>query len=260
MKDDLDVFAYNRRAWDRQVRDGDRWTIPVEPEVIAAARRGDWSVVLTPSRPVPRDWFPEDFEGVRVLALACGGGQQGPVFAAAGAEVTVLDAAASQLAQDRAVATREGLSLRTVQGDMGDLSAFGDGSFDLVFHPVANLFVPEIRGVWKEASRVLRRGGELLAGFANPLYFLFDDEAFSRGELVVRYRIPYADTEQLDASRLEALMADEQPLCFGHTLEDQIAGQLDAGLALVGFYEDRWDDKIIDDRIATFIATRACKA
>src|SRR5437016_10566582 len=110
----MDILSYNRRAWDRKVAEGDRWTVPVGPEVIAAARRGDWQVVLTPTRPVPREWFP-DLAGLDVLCLASGGGQQGPVLAAAGAAVTVLDASPAQLARDRLVAEREGLALRTVE-------------------------------------------------------------------------------------------------------------------------------------------------
>jgi hypothetical protein len=82
----MDVFAYNRQA-----ERGNRWTVPVGPGVIAAARRGDWQVVLTPTRPVPRGWFPA-LAGLDLLCLASGGCQQGPVLAAAGAAVTVLDA------------------------------------------------------------------------------------------------------------------------------------------------------------------------
>jgi hypothetical protein len=37
----MDILAYNRQAWDRQAEKGNRWTVPVGPEVIAAARRGD---------------------------------------------------------------------------------------------------------------------------------------------------------------------------------------------------------------------------
>ena len=255
----MDVFRYNQRAWDHQVGEGNRWTVPVDAEAIARARDGELAVVLTPHRLVPRTWFPASLAGVKVLGLACGGGQQGPLLAAAGAEVTVVDASAEQLAQDRRVAEREGLRLTTLQADMAALSSLPDAAFDLVFHPVSNIFVRDVRPVWREAARVLRRGGELLSGFVNPFYFLFDDDALARDEYVVRYRIPYADTDQLDSASLDALMAQKEPLCFGHSLTDQIGGQLDAGLAVVGFYEDRWSDKPIDDRIATFIATRSRK-
>ncbi|HEX8686475.1 MAG TPA: hypothetical protein VF654_08230 [Pyrinomonadaceae bacterium] len=87
----MDVREYNRRAWDRQVEGGNPWTVPVGPEVIAEARRGRWSVLLTEQKPAPRGWFPEQMGGLEVLCLASGGGQQGPTLAAAGARVTVLD-------------------------------------------------------------------------------------------------------------------------------------------------------------------------
>src|SRR6266850_1281264 len=53
-----DVRALNRSAWDLAVTKGNRWTVPVSPETIAAARRGEWEVLLTPTRAVPRAWFP----------------------------------------------------------------------------------------------------------------------------------------------------------------------------------------------------------
>ena len=62
-------------------------------------------------------------------------------LAAAGARVTVFDNSPQQLAQDRHVATREGLELITIQGDMRDLSAFDDEAFDLVWHAHALAFV-----------------------------------------------------------------------------------------------------------------------
>ena len=99
-------------------------------------RAGDWSVVLIGYEPVPRRWFPADLAGTAVLCLASGGGQQGPVLAAAGADVTVFDNSPRQLSRDDEVAARDGLAVRTVLGDMRDLGAFANGSFDLATRAV----------------------------------------------------------------------------------------------------------------------------
>ena len=255
----MDVRGYNQEAWDREVERGNQWTVPVGPEVIEAARRGRWDVLLTDSIPVPKAWFPE-MRGAEILCLASGGGQQAPVFAAAGARVTVLDNSPGQLAQDRLVAGRDSLELRTVQGDMRDLSLFANGSFDLVFHPVSNLFVPEVRPVWKEAFRVLRRGGNLLAGFLNPAVYIFDmDLADSTGELRVRYELPFAASTSLSEEDLRGQIERGEPLEFSHTLEDQIGGQTDAGFVISGFYEDRHRDDPVAAYMPTFVATRATK-
>jgi SAM-dependent methyltransferase len=255
----VDIGGYNQEAWDRQVEDGNEWTVPVGPEVIEAARRGEWEVLLTNTKPVPRAWFPE-MRGAEVLCLASGGGQQGPIFAAAGASVIVLDNSPRQLAQDRLVAERESLDLGTVQGDMRDLSIFADESFDLVFHPVSNLFVPEVRPVWREAFRVLRRGGILLAGFLNPANFIFDlDLADTTGELRVRYELPFAAATSLSEEDLKRWVERGDPLEFSHTLEDQIGGQTEAGFLISGFYEDYHLDDPIAAHMPTLIATRAIK-
>lgn len=253
----MDPKRHNRAAWDRLVAAGNRWTVPVGPEVIAAARGGVWSVLLTPTKPVPRDWFGDLF-GRDVLGLASGGGQQCSIFAAAGARVTSFDQSEAQLARDREVAERERLAIRTVQGDMADLSALADASFDLVFHPSSNGFVPEIRPVWREAFRVLKPGGVLLAGFVQPVLYVFDEAAEARGELVPRHAIPYSDLTSLTRDEVDAKLSSGEPLSFGHSLEDQIGGQIDAGFALTGFYEDRWDGPV-DRLIACHAATRAVK-
>jgi len=252
-----DVTVWNRAAWDREVARGNPWTVPVTSEQVAAARRGEWSVVLTPTKPVPRDWFGA-LAGARVLALASGGGQQAPILAAAGARVTVLDNSPSQLDRDREVAARDGLELRTELGLMTDLSRFADASFDLVFHPVSNLFIPDVRPVWGEAFRVLRPGGRLLAGFANPVLFVFDVEPDARGEMVARHPIPYADTA-LAGEALEKRLASGEPLEYGHTLADQIGGQTDAGFAITGCFEDGFPEGAVDRFLPTFIATFAIR-
>jgi SAM-dependent methyltransferase len=257
----MDVRAYNRAAWDRKVSEGDRWTVPVSPERVAAARAGTWSVVLTPHKSVPRAWFPADLRGIDVLCLASGGGQQAPILAAAGATVTVLDNSPAQLAQDRAVAERDGLDVVTVLGDMGDLSGFSAESFDLVFHPVSNCFTPDVRRVWIEAARVLRRGGALLAGFCNPILLAIDPDQEKEGIARIRFKIPYSDLTSLTDEERRRYTDRGEPLSFGHTLEDQIAGQLDAGLVITGFYEDRHvEGDLLSTYMPVFIATRSTKA
>lgn len=255
----MDIRKHNREAWDRQVAEGNRWTIPVSPEEIAAARQGEWALVLTPTIPVPRAWF-GPLEGRDVLCLASGGGQQGPILAAAGANVTVFDNSPAQLARDRMVAEREGLPLTIEEGDMADLSRFPDKRFDLIFHPVSNVFAPDVRPVWREAYRVLRSGGALLAGFMNPVLYIFDlDLMDDEQRLEVRYRLPYSDLHSLDKARRQVILDNGWPLEFAHTLDDQIGGQLAAGFVLTGFYEDRDPDTYLSEFIPTFIATRALK-
>lgn len=254
----MNILMHNKQAWNRAVESGNRWTVPVSSQEIAQARAGIWQVVLTPTRPVPASWFPPP-AGLDVLCLASGGGQQGPILAAAGANVTVFDNSPAQLAQDRMVAERDHLALRTIEGDMADLSAFPDESFDLIVHPVSNVFVPDVRPVWREAGRVLRPGGALLAGVANPVIYLFDFELVDQGKLQVKHPLPYSDLTSLTAEERERLLSPDMPLEFGHLLEDQIGGQLDAGLVLLGFYEDRDPTELISRYAPCYIATRALK-
>jgi SAM-dependent methyltransferase len=255
-----EAVARNRAAWDRQVEVGNEWTVPVGPEVIAAARGGDWSVVLIGYDPVPGDWFPASLAGADVLCLASGGGQQGPVLAAAGARVTVFDNSPAQLARDQMVASRDGLEITTVLGDMRDLSALASAGFDLVFNPVSNVFCPEITPVWRECFRVLRPAGVLLAGFMNPDIFLFDEDAcFERGELVVRHRLPYSDLTHLDEAELARLRGADVPVEYSHSLAEQIGGQLDAGFVITGFRERPHNAGATADYLPGYFATRARK-
>lgn len=251
-----DIAAYNRRMWDAQVERGNPWTVPVESEVIARAKEGDFSLVLTPTRPVPADWYPQ-LDGCATLCLASGGGQQGPILAAAGAEVTVFDNSPKQLAQDDFVAKRDGLQLQTLVGDMRDLSGLEDASFDFIFHPCSNGYVDNVLPVWREAYRVLKPGGTMIAGFINPLVYLFDEDS-----LEVKYKIPYADITSLSDEAFAKYAEAEEPTAFGHTLEDQIGGQLAAGFLLTGFYEDGWgpdSESPLSAYCQTAIATRALK-
>lgn len=253
-----DVRKYNRQLWNQLVDQGNRWTIPVSSDAVAKARSGEWQIVLTSQKPVPKAWFP-DLPGCRVLCLASGGGQQGPILAAAGADVTVLDGSPRQLEQDRFVAQRDALSIETIESDMADLSAFRDESFDLVVHPVSNFCVPDVRPIWKEAFRVLRRGGVLLAGFVNPFIYLFDADAGEDGPIEVKYSLPHADADDLSEEDRHKAIREGWLLEYSHSLTDQIGGQLDAGFVITSLYEDGDDDERLYQYMPLFIATRAVK-
>ena len=257
-----EILDHNRQAWNKQALSGEsRWCQPVDEQTIADARSGSWQVILTPTKVVPRDWF-GNIQQKRLLCLASGGGQQAPVLAAAGATVTSFDNSDEQLEKDRLVAARENLDLELIRGDMADLSCFEDGFFDLIFHPVSNLFAEDVRQVWRECYRVLAPSGRLLSGFMNPDYYLFDHDAIEEGEPpIVRNRLPYSDVDVLSADQVEKLRVQGTALEFSHSFEDQIGGQIDSGFLIGGFYEDRRNDdaRSINTYFADSMATLAIK-
>ncbi|HLO33815.1 MAG TPA: class I SAM-dependent methyltransferase [Anaerolineales bacterium] len=255
----MDIRSYNREAWNREVAGGKNpWSQPVSPEIIAKARQAEFGILLTENIPVPLRWFPP-LNGTDVLCLACGGGQQGPVLAAAGAHVTVFDNSPAQLKQDQLVAEREGLPLRTVEGDAADLSIFAGESFDLAFNPVSTVFMPDVRPVWRECARVLRQGGILMTGFMNPIHYIFDLYKADEGILEVAHAIPYSDLTSISKEELHEHMQKGLPVEFGHSLTDLLGGQCDAGFVITDLYEDFMLESPLHNYHPTYIATRAVK-
>lgn len=255
----MDIVAHNRQAWTKEVIQGNKWTVPVAPEQIEEVKKGNYRLLLTPTRPVPEEWI-GDIAGKRVLCLAAGGGQQGPIFSALGAVTAVLDICPEQLERDENVAKRDGLNIMLEEGDMRDLSRFSDEAFDMVFNPVSNCFIDDIDAVWRECFRVLKKGGTLLAGFCNPLLYIFDFDEWAKGNLILAHTIPYSDIGQLSEEVLRQRIADMDTLDFGHSIESQIGGQIKAGFLISGFYEDNGGgDSLLDPFINTFMATRAVK-
>ncbi|MBA4347766.1 MAG: class I SAM-dependent methyltransferase [Clostridiales bacterium] len=242
----------NAKTIDRWVENGWEWGQTITHEQFLAAKEGDWSIVFTPTKSVPRDWFP-DLRGKKLLGLACGGGQQMPLFAAAGAVCTVLDYSERQLESERMVAGREGYTIDIVRADMSKPLPFADESFDIIVHPVSNCYIREVEPLWRECYRILKSGGVLLAGLDNGINFIFNEE-----ETVFTHSLPFDPLN--DPALLEELERTDSGVQFSHTLEEQVGGQLKAGFVLTHLFEDvNGYGKLHEMNIPTFVATRAIK-
>lgn len=229
-----EYIKLNQERWERVQND---YTIPLTHEEIEDRRNKTLTVGLTVGKAVPETWF-EKTKGKKILGLACGGGQQGPVFALKGYDTTIMDFSREQLEKDKMVAKRENLTIKTVQSDMTQPFPFADESFDIVFNPVSNVYIENLENMYKEAARVLKKGGLLMVGFMNPWIYMYDaDIVWDRPEeeLLLTYSLPFNSRklEKLGKIKINPDYGYE----FSHTLESQIRGQLKNGLAMLDFYE-----------------------
>ncbi|SHE88176.1 Methyltransferase domain-containing protein [Seinonella peptonophila] len=236
----------NSKMWDQWALDGGKWSTPITHEEFQKAEQGESKLYLTPCKLVPNQWL-IPLKGKKVLGLASGGGQQCPIFAAQQADVTVFDNSKEQLALEELVARREGYSIDLIKGDMTQPLPFAEDQFDFIFHPVSNCYIHDVTHLWREAYRVLKKGGVLLAAFANPAIYLFSEE--KGRELEVVNRLPYDGRKQ----------SQEELIEFSHSLETQIGGQLKAGFQLKDLYEDHHHEGILSEYMPCYIATRAVK-
>ncbi len=242
----------NAATIDRWIEEGWEWGKPISHEVFLQAKEGNWDVVLTPTKNVPHHWF-GDLKGKKVLGLASGGGQQMPIFAALGAECTVLDYSEKQLESEKLVSEREGYDIRIVRADMTKRLPFEDEEFDLIFHPVSNCYVKEVKPIWKECYRVLKKGGSLLSGVDYYINYIVDLE-----EKEIVNALPFDPlTNEVYRKMLEE---EDDGMQFSHTLEEQLGGQLEAGFTLLELFEDtNGSGRLHDMNIPAYMALRAKK-
>ena len=248
--------SYNSRLWDAWSEDHTTWTIPLTPEQFQQAKNGPIEFVLTPTKKVPLSWF--EGMGKDVLGLASGGGQQGPVMAAHGYRVSILDNSMRQLKAERLVADRENYPVLALQADMTLPFPFKDESFDIIIHPVSNCYIENLQPTWNECYRVLRHGGVLMAGWTNPIMYMFDDEALDNSDapLIIRNKLPYNGRLEIEKGAELTLDTGYQ---FSHTWEAQIGGQLKAGFLLKDFYEDSDPEIHLGNYTSLFAASLAVK-
>ena len=221
----------NAETIDRWVDEGWEWGKPISHEEYMDALNGKWEQFLTPTKVIPKEWFP-DLKGLRILGLASGGGQQMPIFAALGADCTVMDYSPRQLESERLVSQREGYSINIVRGDMTKTFPFEDESFDLIFHPVSNCYVKDVAHVWRECARVLKKGGLLMSGLDNGINYIVSEDDPSR----ITGKLPYDPLS--DPQLMASIDTKADGIQFSHTAEEQITGQLKAGFELLDLFED----------------------
>ncbi len=242
----------NAKIIDSWVEKDWEWGRPISHEVFVNAKKGIWDVVLTPTKPVPHAWFPH-LSYKKVLGLASGGGQQMPIFKALGAEITVLDYSLKQLENEKIVAEREGYTVQLIRADMTQKLPFPDDTFDLIFHPVSNCYVKDVKSIFKECFRVLKKGGILLSGLGNEVNYMVNDD-----ETTIVNKLPFDPLK--DEKLFQQSIDLDWGIAFSHTLEEQIGGQLEAGFILTHIYDDtNGQGRLHDLNIQSFFATRSIK-
>lgn len=179
--------------------------------------------------------------GTRVLALAAGGGWDAVAFALLGAQTTLVDISASQLRTVRRLAEQKRVSVRTVRGDMSDLSRFADGSFDVVWHCHSLVFVRDIRKVFREVGRVLVPGGTYVTSTMHPTTLRLYGRYTGTGW---RPRLSYFDDRAMPYDRQEDVTWDfgrarvvAPTIEFGHRIETLVNGIAAAGMVVDGLWE-----------------------
>jgi SAM-dependent methyltransferase len=179
----------------------------------------------------------EDVTGKDVLCLACGGGQQSAAFAILGARVMVFDLSADQLQRDREAAVHYGVEIQSQQGDMRDLSCFGEVTFDLVYQAYSLGFVPDARGVFQQVARIIRTGGIYYFNCANPFFIGLSEKDWNGEGYTLRHpyvegmEVTYEDQAWVyDRTKLGAQILP--PREYRHTLSTLFRGLIEEGFVV----------------------------
>ena len=229
----------NAAAWDRLAKAQDALASPACDEAFTDPR--NW---LGTGGPADRPWLPSSLRGLEVLCLAAGGGKHGPIYAAAGASVTVVDLSASMLDLDRQVARERKLHLELIQSSMDKLTMLKNDYFDLVIHPVSSCYLPTLKQVFSEIVRVCRPGGLYMSQHKSPRSL----QSSLQPNIDGRYELLFPECQSADnsgalppapPSRLREAGTDE----FVHSLTDILGGICRAGFSIEDFFEPNEGDQ-----------------
>jgi SAM-dependent methyltransferase len=227
------VHHTNRRAWDERAQ---RRAWHTEP----AAERD----FLDPLAAVDDcGWLGGNVRGRRVLCLAAGGGKHGPLLAAAGAEVTVVDLSPALLEQDRRVGAERGLTLRTVEASMDDLSMLPRAGFEIVIQPVSTCYAPDLAAVYREVARVTAPGALYISQHKQPASLQAEVPPSARGYMLTE---PYYRSGPLPPVMDGLQHREGGTVEFLHRWSELIGGLCRAGFVIEDLVEPRHEDPLAE--------------
>lgn len=226
------AVAHNTRAWDRLAESKAALARPGVDAAFTDPRQwigaGGWLA----GEGRGRSWLPPRLDGLDLLCLAAGGGKHGPLYAAAGARVTVLDCSPAMLALDRQVAAERRIDYAIVQGSMDDLSMFPSGRFDLVIHPVSTCYLPEIGRVFREVARVTRSGGLYISQHKSPVSLQSSLEPNREGFYELRHPLAGSQAGGPLPAEPPCRLREHGTLEFVHSLTAILGGICTAGFVI----------------------------
>jgi SAM-dependent methyltransferase len=184
-------------------------------------------------------WLGRDVKGKRVLCLAAGGGWHGPLFASAGASVTVVDISPEMLARDRAAAAARGLAMRLLEASIDDLAVLGEGEFDLVIQPVSTCYLADINRVYREVARVTAAGGIYISQHKQPANLQAETVSTREGYAITE---AYYRSGALPAASDGAVHRESGTLEYLHRWDDLLGGLCRSGFVIEDVAEPRHGD------------------
>jgi SAM-dependent methyltransferase len=211
--------ANNQQAWDRMARSGHTLTAPAS----SIEMQNPLKVIDASG------WLSDGIRGWKVLCLAAGGGRHGPLYAAAGAEVTVVDLSAAMLERDREVAAEYGLFLQTIQTSMDHLQMLPAAAFDLVIHPVSTCYLPSVGRLFPEVARVTRPQGLYISQHKQPINLQASLTTYT-GHYAIEHA--YYDRRPVPPPAAASLLREPGTQEFVHSWNDLLGGICRSGFVI----------------------------
>lgn len=223
------VHDHNREAWDELAR-----------QQVPLARPAGEKEFAKPQFIInPFGWVDFEVRGRKVLCLAAGGGKHSVLFAAAGAETTVVDISPAMLDLDRKLAAERGFQINVVEASMDQLTPLPDAYFDLVVQPVSTCYVPNVAAVYREVARVTAPGGLYISQHKQPLNLQASLRASPLGYALLE---PYYRSGPLPPVPTGSALRESGTLEFMHRWDELLGGLCRAGFVIEDTFEPKHGD------------------